>query len=377
MTGYYSCMINDVFISLIRLSLETTTLLLDGVYLSPAPSDREWEQLYKLAIKQSLVGVCFAGVRKYTEICGPSTTKATIPEKIYLRWLASTTQIQRRNEIMNQRCVELQRNLHLSGFSCTILKGQGVASLYGPLKDFRQPGDIDIWCHKASIRQIVDYLKREGYAYHATAAHVKTELFDSISVEFHSYPSFFKCPWKNKRLKKWINSFDISSFNESLGFKIPSVEFNIIFLLIHMHHHVIHEGLGLRQLMDYYFLLVSNSETDDYTDSIKTIKSLGLKKFAGAVMWVLREVFALENSRMICLPNEQLGRLLLDEVLQGGNFGKYSLKQNGLREKNVIIRTYNNTRRRLQFFAMDPEEVICTPLWSIWHYLWRKTKGYI
>lgn len=370
-------MTNDMFTSLIRLSLGTTTLLQDDGCFSLNPSGLEWEMLYKMATKQSLVGICFAGVRKYIEISRQITPKNDIPEKVYLRWLASTTQIQHKNEIMNQRCVEIQRKLHLSGFSCTILKGQGVASLYGMLKDFRQPGDIDVWCHDTSIKQLVEYLRKEGYSYHATAAHVKTELFDSIPVEYHSSPSFFKSPWKNKSLKKWINSFDVTSFDESLGFKIPSVEFNIIFLLIHMYHHVIHEGLGLRQLMDYYFLLLSNSQTYDYSDSIKTIECLGMKKFASAVMWVLKEVFALEDTRMICIPDEQLGRLLLDEVLQGGNFGQYSIKQHGLREKNVIIRTYNYTKRRLRFFAMAPEEVICAPLWSIWHYLWRKTRGYI
>lgn len=363
-------MINEHLFSLISLSIGVSKTINSQL------STDEWGELYRMAVKQSLVGVCYAGVRKCMEIAKLQREKISIPDKLYYLWLGTAVQIQQRNELMNQKCLELQSKLNSSGFKCSILKGQGVAALYGELKDLRQPGDIDVWCQGHSIKQIVAYLENQGYAYHATFAHVETDFFEGVPVEFHAYPSFFRCPWKNIRLQKWINSFDLDNFNDFLGFRTPPFEFNVIFLLMHMFHHVVHEGLGLRQLMDYYFLLKYNHQTYDYSNYTKTIEYLGLSKFAGAVMWVLKKVFCLENERLLCLPDEKLGTLLLEEILEGGNFGKYTSKQKGLREKNAILRTYNYEKRRLRFFMMAPEEVIFAPFWSLWHYIWRKQRGY-
>ena len=36
---------------------------------------------------------------------------------------------------------------------------------------------------------------------------------------------------------------------------IPTVEFNIIFQLTHIYSHLMNEGIGLRQLVDYYYVL--------------------------------------------------------------------------------------------------------------------------
>ena len=36
---------------------------------------------------------------------------------------------------------------------------------------------------------------------------------------------------------------------------IPTVEFNIIFQLTHIYSHLMNEGIGLRQLLDYYYVL--------------------------------------------------------------------------------------------------------------------------
>lgn len=130
---------STLFVSLIRLSLGTSNNLLHH------PSADEWSELYLTAAKQSLVGVCFVGVRKYLEHTGKNYTEAEIPKKIYHQWVASAAYIQYRNELMNQRCVELQSKLSSSGFKSSILKGQGVATLYGKLKDFRHPGDIDVY----------------------------------------------------------------------------------------------------------------------------------------------------------------------------------------------------------------------------------------
>lgn len=70
------------------------------------------------------------------EIAQQSGEKPSLPQKLYYQWLGTAVQIQQRNELMNRRCVELQSQLCLSEFNSSILKGQGIATLYGELKDF-------------------------------------------------------------------------------------------------------------------------------------------------------------------------------------------------------------------------------------------------
>ena len=94
--------------------------------LSRVPSAEEWSMLYGLALKQEVGGVCFFGVQQLSE-----EQKACLPASLKMRWLAFATQIQTRNELMNRRCVEVQRMLAEEGFMSAILKGQGVAELQG------------------------------------------------------------------------------------------------------------------------------------------------------------------------------------------------------------------------------------------------------
>jgi len=59
--------------------------------LSSVPSADEWETLFLMAQKQTLVGICFIGVKKMRD-CG-----AEVPGQLYYQWLAMTAQIQDRN----------------------------------------------------------------------------------------------------------------------------------------------------------------------------------------------------------------------------------------------------------------------------------------
>ena len=52
----------------------------------------------------------------------------------------------------------------------------------------------------------------------------------------------------------------------------------------------------------------------------RELKYLGLWKFAGAMMYVLHEALGLSEEKMIAPMDEKRGKLLLAEILNGGNF---------------------------------------------------------
>ena len=128
---------NNLFFELIRVSIATQNSL------SRKPSAEEWQSLYAMAKMQSLVGLCFAGVQKLVNCenegyCG-------MPEMLYFTWMGMAAKIQQRNELMDDKTKESLSFFREKGFPCQVLKGQGIASLYGDLRNLRQSGDIDVW----------------------------------------------------------------------------------------------------------------------------------------------------------------------------------------------------------------------------------------
>ena len=195
---------NDSFFELIRVAIG------NKVCLSRVPSAAEWKALYSLSVKQAVAGVCFCGVQRLKK------SGYDIPTDLYMKWLGMAAKIQQRNELMNRRCVEVQRMLAEEGFMSAILKGQGVARLYDfndnvnlnlndklndKLGAYRQSGDIDIWVD-GERGQVIDFMKRKGWKVGRTVVHhTDVEIFRDVSVEVHHFPSYSvsPCRWRKYR----------------------------------------------------------------------------------------------------------------------------------------------------------------------------------
>ena len=174
---------------------------------------------------------------------------------------------------------------------------------------------------------------------------------------------------------------------------VPTMSFNVIYILSHLYRHVFTEGIGLRQLLDYYFVLVKwHSDLTNLTDSNKSLsqmtqintdldtlrhelKYLGLWKFAQAVMYVLHEVFGLSEDRMIAPMDEREGWFLLDEIMRGGNFGQYDDRMGSKVGECKIHRYFRMNLRNLRFVKHYPTEALSEPLFRTWFALWKKIHG--
>lgn len=111
--------LNELFLDLIQVAIG------ERVCLSHSPSADEWGELYAMAKKQSLVGVCFAGVQRLV------AQQQEPPEMLYLTWMGMAAKIQQRNEQINIECSQLLSKLSDKGYKGCILKGQGLAQMYG------------------------------------------------------------------------------------------------------------------------------------------------------------------------------------------------------------------------------------------------------
>lgn len=265
--------------------------------------------------KQSLVGICFAGLQKLYNSVNQEPKTQNLDEVQYLTWMGMAAKIQQRNEVVNRQCVELQAKLAADGFKSCILKGQGVAQTYpDQLKGLRQSGDIDVWmwCEgslKERRAKIIEYARKREPDAKAFIHHVDCRVFEDTETEFHYLPSWFNSPISHSRFLKWCESQIEEQMNHKIGeITTPTAFFNSIYLLAHIYQHLFQEGIGLRQLMDFYFILCSDeAKSIDRAEWVKTVRTFSMGRLAGAIMWVLHEVFALSKELMLCEQDEKEG----------------------------------------------------------------------
>ena len=349
--------------------------------------DADWKVLYAIAKKQALLGVLFYGIRRLPKELAPE-------QKLLMQWMVMAEQIRKQNIRLFQDSVKVCQNFENEGFTNCILKGQGNALLY-PDPYMRTPGDIDIYL-SGGRRKIMKYVDQvcpnQVMRYH----HVDFPVMKT-AIEVHFTPSYMFCPIHNRRMQKWFEEVMGEQCNHRVSLPdgygeihVPQVSFNVIYILSHLYRHIFTEGIGLRQLLDYYFVLVKWHT--NLTDSNKSLpqmtqintdldilrhelKYLGLWKFAQAVMYVLHEVFGLSEDWMIAPMDEREGRFLLDEIMRGGNFGQYDDRMGSKVGESKIHRYFRMNLRNLRFVKHYPTEALSEPLFRTWFAVWKKIHG--
>ena len=405
----------------------------------------DWRVLYAMARKQCLVGVLFDGIKRLPADVG-------MDKGLLFQWMAQNQTLRKANARLDKAAVEVAEWFGRKGFRTCVLKGQGNALLYPPGME-RTPGDIDLWVDGGD-RKVVSFVRSlspdEKVCYH----HIGFPEYNGVEVEVHFRPSFLFCFRHNRRLQGYYERVMDEQFahrvklGEQGEVAVPKAEFNLIFQLTHIFTHLMNEGIGLRQLLDYFFVLkntdfggntdgvsgntnggasfVNTDFTDntdkfsgntggdgfllntdftddtdriggnadgdglllntDFTDNTDRIggnadgvdrrllqdelRRLGLWEFAGAVMYIMKEVFGLEDNRLIVPPDVKRGRLVLKEVLEAGNFGQYD-KRNWFGH-SALGHNLQRLYRDMRLVRYFPEEALSEPFFRIWHFFWRK-----
>ena len=417
----------------------------------------DWRQLYTFASRQALLGFCFDGIKRLTKEFSEELKQNPMGRDLLMTWMGAAQQIRRQNMKVNAVAGKLYSKFREDGLRCCILKGQGNALMY-PNPYSRTPGDIDVWVN-ASREQITEYAKKHFEIGDDIRFHHLETSFDGVPVELHFFPGIMNNPIYNARLQKWfkrnadLQCSNIVGLPDGAGdIAIPTTAFNVIYQLTHLYHHFFDEGIGMRQIIDYFLVVCdfykvyqkssnpsvslskgsstffpspsslgsgvvtapsrcseplrskvggpSKASPDcagwDRLDAIEDTSSasgsstavtssastaldvvqreliyLGLWKFAGAVMYVLKEVLGLSEDKMIVPMDEKRGRLLLAEILDGGNFGRHFTKYAGFTHQSMGKKYFLKIWRNMHFVRYYPAEALSEPIFRTWHFFWR------
>ena len=424
----------------------------------------DWQELYSFASKQALLGLCFEGIERLGKEYPEELKQNPIGRELLMTWMGKAQQIRRQNMKVNAVASKLFSMLREDGLRCCILKGQGNALMY-PNPYSRTPGDIDVWID-ASRERIMEYAsKKFELGDDIRLQHLETSL-DGVPVELHFFPCSMNNPIYHARLQKWfrrnadLQCSHIVGLPDGAGdIAIPTTAFNVIYQLTHLYHHFFDEGIGMRQIIDYFLVVndfsknvfldnksskitpslftlkegstshpdpltlrgeggnrptrcseplrskdggpskvspdcagwdrrgvsgdiasdasVSSAFTTDSSASTalvvvqRELKYLGLWKFAGAVMYVLHEALGLSEEKMIAPMDEKRGKLLLAEILDGGNFGRHFTKYAGFTHQSMGKKYFLKIWRNMHFVRCYPAEALSEPIFRTWHFFWR------
>lgn len=366
-----------------------------------AIADINWHDLLSFAKKQAIVGVyapMLLTEDERLETCQWMGNRPTDDD--IMEWMLTTRTLEQKNNIVNEKAAWVAKNFTIEGFGNCLLKGQGNALLY-PNPQWRSSGDIDIWVwpnrqvendnegkerekegNKFSgkeadddARAVIAYCRRiTGRKKKACYHHVDFRKAGDIPIEVHYRPSWLNNPIHNRRLQQWFRDRrdECQANITALGFSMPTWEFNVVFQLCHLYNHLIHEGIGLRQFCDYYYLLKTDANKNARQISQKTLKELGLLTFAQATMWILNTVMGLEANRLICEPDERRGKLVLKEILEGGNFGHFDERTLSGTYQSPVMSNLQRLARDFRLCRAFPSECFWEPWFRIYHWYWRK-----
>ena len=384
--------------------------------LSVSVTDADWHRLFEFCKRQALIGVAFTAVEKL------HTIGVVCPAGLRMQWLALTLQIEKRNGLLNEQCKKLAKRYEHDGFMNCVLKGQGNLMNYPDgLNTRRLSGDIDIWCippqdgldiavevrnnvvefeKYLGIGAVMEYVRllhrleetkiKPVVRYH----HIEAPKIDGTEVEVHFRPCYAHSPLRNRRMQRSFKEHaDVCMKNKThMGFAVPTASVNVVYQMCHLFSHYFDEGLGLRQLMDYYFALkVWHNDVMECKDLqsqgmwseglgtlvmskeevMAVLRSFGMGKFAVAVMYVLQEVFAMPALCYICEPNERVGKKLLEEIMKGGNFGQYDERGKEFKNGGMIKHGLWKLKRVMRLVRSYPEEALWEPVFRVYHLIWR------
>jgi hypothetical protein len=358
---------NNLFFELLQVTLGNRERL------SVVPSAEGWEEVYAESERQAVSGLLIHGIERLPAEQRPSKV-------LLLQWIGVGQMIEQRNYLLNGRCVDLLSNLIAAGLHPTILKGQGIAQCYPELlQKLRQPGDIDVYvdCGLRKALEFAESLGQKNVEWDYKHLHLK--LWDDTEVEMHYHVEVLLNLWKNRKLQRWFREHQDDIFGTSKNSKItdmvtPTVEFNVFYILLHIYRHFLYEGVGFRQVIDYYFVLknLNNNLNVNESYAYKAVREFGMTRFARGLMWVMHEVLGMPREWMLWEPDEKEGRYILEQVMMGGNFGHHDerLKHSGGKLGAVkAILTHN-----MHLLTHYPADVVWAPAWIVWHKLWKLTR---
>lgn len=364
--------INGLFIELLQVSLGTRA------ELSRVPSAHEWDQLFLKAEDQAIIGLLLCGLERLSAEQLP-------PMSLKLQWIG---EVQIGEATYRQHLKVIAKTfdcLKQGGVPVAFMKGVVCGSRY-PLSERRSCGDIDFVVAGKDFARTLDLLEEIGtvdrgliHEYHGMA------FVDEVTLEPHYKVHNFQNPAVDHAMKEMC----VEVFPERLelldlkGEKIPvfPAAFECALLVGHMVNHVYAEGLGLRQVVDFFYWLKVNgyrlSVVGEREEIWGNLRRMKMERAFRVFARICEEYLGLDAALLglsYSDKEKQFAHKMMEDVLRVGNFA-HSVDYLGGNESLQPLKSYFwVVGRCCKLGYLCPAEARWWPVSKVRRFLWKKGK---
>ena len=347
----------------------------------------EWNALHVQCEIHGLAELAFVGIQKLSKEQQP-------PSDLCIKWSREVQVLNERKERLIKIFMDACETYNRNGFdSCILMPRPSKSPCIGGLGE-GDPRDIDILCwskdKKDGKMTIVEYV---NFQYVSSTKHIKPKVVRQhvdwksghIPIDVQLRTSLLNNPWHNKRYVTWrremVERTSKSPCVGRLG-ELP-VEFYVVYQLLHLYKRFFCEDLRFGHLLEYYYTLrelsVERLEVssppqspcvggevkdgrlevrDERLEVMRVIENLGMRKFAGAVMYVLQTAFNMPDEYLLCKPDVRHGSFVLKMTNLAGEYGRAYERTRTLSHLGKIGRYLYWIKRNKPFITQYPSEML-------------------
>lgn len=361
--------INELFIELLRMSLGTCEKM------SRVPSAYEWEQLLVKAEEQAIVGVMLSGIEKLPPEQMP-------PLELKLQWIGETQITEATNKEHRKVIAKTRDCLEKGGVMMALMKGLVCAARY-PHPERRDCGDIDFVVAEDDFARTLDLLEKIGTVDRELIhEHHGMVFVDDVTLEPHYKVHNFQNPAVDKAMREMFAEVFPQKlvFLDLKGEKVHvfPADFECVVLVGHMVNHVYAEGLGLRQVIDFYYWLKVHGERLRADNELWSgLRRMKMERAFRVFVRICEEYLGLDEALLGLNYTEKEKRFatkMMDDVMRVGNFAQ-SIDYLGENDSLRPIRSYLwVVGRCCKLSYLCPAEARWWPVSKVRRFLWKKSQ---
>jgi len=314
-----------VLMHLLKESLTGQTAQMPEQWLREA----DWEAVLREAKSQAVVLQAYDAAGAY---------EPWIPAEIYQRWFRMATKLLQRNMRVQMAQNELTKLLDSQNLPYAILKGTASAQYY-PRPELRALGDIDFLIDPAQEQQVRQCLTAAGYETDGKDVdHHAVYLRGKMSYEMHFQPAGMPEGLPGERISAYLENLLSQTRPATCDmavFASPAPAQHGMIILLHMLHHMLGGGVGLRHVCDWaVFVQKTAGEAFWQTELVPLMRSCGLLRYTSVMTIICADVLGIQLPDWCEAVEPELVEAVLIDTLTGGNFGRKELDRS--RESSIV-----------------------------------------